>query len=1044
MFPHCQEGFFSHTFFCVNPTKILLSLSFRLVFSLFHSFLCFDLAEGGGKEVEVIKEIILETNPLLEAFGNAKTLRNNNSSRFGKYFEIQFTRSGQPMGGVITNYLLEKSRVVGQIQGERNFHIFYQLVTGASQEEREAFQLYGAENYYYLAQSGCDTVPGIDDVKEFADTRRAMEVCGVSPEYQYYILRTLAAILWLGNVTFSEDGNGKAQIQDMSLVEFTASLLDVEPFMLKAALTERIMQTTRGGRVSSTYNVPLNYDQACNARDAMAKATYSRMFDYLVGQINSVLNKGRSDNHIGVLDIFGFEIFDRNGFEQLCINYVNEKLQQIFIELTLKSEQEEYDNEGIAWTPIEYFNNKVVCSLLEDKRPPGVFAIMNDVAATSHSEFDDGKLLGKLHQIIQHQHYVVENEGFAIKHYAGTVSYAIEGMSERNVDTLFRDAIDLMQSSSNAFVSGLYPEKQSLDNRKRPTTSSTKIIKSAAELVKTLMACQPHYIRCLKPNEKKKAKDWNNDRCRHQIQYLGLLENVRVRRAGWCYRSVFEKFLRRYCVCTDGFHYYGEPQYQGDAMSTCVALLQQLNIDTAEYQAGRTKMFLRHPETLFALEELRERYYHKMASRIQRCYRSWKARKYFLELRAKSQDLFTGRKERTRMSLIRSFAGDYLNVRADFLLQAAIGEAAVDEGILFADNAYTVVHKTLRGQIRQPRKALINKSKLFIVGLKKVKGVVSEVLERTVSLSKIQSVSLSPYQDGWVVLHVPSEYDVVLELATKTELVSTIVDVNGNVPLTFVDQIVYTRKKQGKVGTLSFVVDDINGDDVGIFKKGTITVATGMPADSQLKKKGNQQIGAASNAFSNGKNMSSFSKQRNMMQSSNYNADNDTGFGGGGFGGGSSSGGFGQQPSQPKFGGGGGGGFGQQQPKFGGGGGGGGFGQPKSTPSFGGGGGGFGQQQTTTPSFGGGGGGGGFGQPKTTPSFGGPKSFGGPPPPVPQRKAQVPQVEALYEYQATSAEEISFNVGDVFELNNKDDGGWWEGTKDGKKGYFPGNYVKEL
>jgi myosin-1 len=320
---------------------------------------------GGGPNVQRVKAVILESNPLLEAFGNAKTVRNNNSSRFGKYFEIQFSRGGQPDGGKISNFLLEKSRVVGQGDGERCFHVFYQLISGADADMKETLGIANVDYYWYLNQSGTYTVDGTDDKKEFAETLHAMDVMDITPDTQTDILNIVAGILHIGNISFTEEGN-YAVPEDDGFLQFPAFLLGVEADSLRDKLTGRVVESKWGSK-SEIIQMKLNVEQATYTRDALSKSLYARLFDWLVQTVNKAMQKDKEELTVGVLDIYGFEIFMKNGFEQFCINFVNEKLQQIFIELTLKAEQEEYVQEGIKWVPIDYFNNKIVCELIESK-----------------------------------------------------------------------------------------------------------------------------------------------------------------------------------------------------------------------------------------------------------------------------------------------------------------------------------------------------------------------------------------------------------------------------------------------------------------------------------------------------------------------------------------------------------------------------------------------------------------------------------------------------------------------------------------------------
>ena len=656
---------------------------------------------GTNSSIQETKDMVLATNPLLESFGNAKTLRNNNSSRFGKYLELQFNSQGEPVGATITNYLLEKSRVVGQIVNERNFHIFYQFSKAASQNHRgityvlntgykltlstEIFGIQQPQSYVYTSRSKCYDVEGIDDAADFKDTLNAMKVIKLQQAEQDDIFRMLAAILWLGNVSFVEDKDGNAAISDQSVVDFVAYLLEVESAHVNKALTIRIVETSRGGRRGSVYEVPLNIAQATAVRDALSKAIYFNLFDWIVQRVNvSLQARGSIANSVGILDIYGFEIFEKNSFEQLCINYVNEKLQQIFIQLTLKTEQEEYAREQIQWTPINYFDNKIVCELIEEKRPPGVFAALNDACATAHADptAADGTFVQRLNALSSNPHFQPRQGQFVIKHYAGDVSYAIEGMTDKNKDQLLKDILNLAGASTNKFVHVLFPHEVNQDDKRRPPTAGDKIKASANELVATLTKASPSYIRTIKPNENKSATEYNNGNVLHQIKYLGLQENVRIRRAGFAYRQTFDKFVERFYLLSPKTSYAGDYTWTGDALSGTKQILKDTSIPKEEYQMGVTKAFIKTPETLFALETMRDRYWHNMAIRIQRAWRNylryraecatriqrfWRKQtggREFIELRDYGHTVLKGRKERRRFSIIgsRRFLGDYLGV----------------------------------------------------------------------------------------------------------------------------------------------------------------------------------------------------------------------------------------------------------------------------------------------------------------------------------------------------------------------------------------------
>uniref|UniRef100_A0A8C6XZQ4 Myosin IEb n=1 Tax=Naja naja TaxID=35670 RepID=A0A8C6XZQ4_NAJNA len=701
-----------------------------------------------GPSVQHVKDIILKSNPLLEAFGNAKTVRNNNSSRFGKYFEIQFSRGGEPDGGKIYNFLLEKSRVVSQNSGERNFHIYYQLLEGASPEQRENLGITSPDYYYYLNQSAAYKVDDMNDRQEFQETLTAMEVIGLSEEEQALVLQIVAGILHLGNITFQESGN-YAVVESEDFLAFPSYLLAIDQQRLREKLTSRKMDSKWGGR-QEVIDVTLNVEQANFSRDALSKVLYARLFDFLVDAVNKAMEKQHQEYNIGVLDIYGFEIFQKNGFEQFCINFVNEKLQQIFIELTLKAEQEEYVQEGIRWSPIDYFNNKVVCDLIENKvNPPGLMSILDDVCATMHAKGEgaDHTLLQKLQSALgTHPHFNSWNKGFIIHHYAGKVSYEVEGFCERNRDVLFPDLVELMQS------------KPPHEKKGRPTTAGSKIKKQANSLVSTLMKCSPHYIRCIKPNETKKSRDWEESRVKHQVEYLGLQENIRVRRAGYAYRRVFQKFLQRYAILTPETW----PCWRGDERQGVVHLMKSVNMDPDQFQLGRTKVFIKAPESLFLLEEMRERRYDGFARVIQKAWRKHVAVRRNMQMREEAS-----------------------NLRVDFA-----------DTITKYDRRFKTVKRDL----------ILTPKFLYLIGREKVKqgpekGAIKEVLKRQLEVERIQSVSLSMLQDDFLILH-ESQYDTVLESVFKTELLSLLFKRYGErtqkqLPIKFSNQLEFKVKKDG-------------------------------------------------------------------------------------------------------------------------------------------------------------------------------------------------------------------------------------------------------
>ena len=640
----------------------------------------------------------------------------------------------------------------------------------------------------------------MDDKADFQDTLNAMKVIGIPESEQDDVFRMLAAILWLGNVTFAEDDQGNAAIADQSVIDFVAYLLEVDSADIHRALTIRIVETSRGGRRGSVYDVPLNPTQATAVRDAFSKAIYNNLFDWIVQRVNQSLQaRGSVAHSIGILDIYGFEIFERNSFEQLCINYVNEKLQQIFIQLTLKTEQDEYAREQIQWTPIKYFDNKVVCDLIEEKRPPGVLAALNDACATAHADPSaaDGQFAQKLNVLSSSRHFQPRQGQFVIKHYAGDVSYAIDGMTDKNKDQLLKDILNLCSQSSNDFVHSLFPHEVDQDNKRRPPTAGDKIKVSANDLVGTLMKCSPSYIRTIKPNDNKSPTEYNTGNVMHQIKYLGLQENVRIRRAGFAYRQTFEKFVERFFLLSPRTCYAGDYTWTGDALSGTKQILKDTSIPKEEYQMGVTKAFIKTPETLFALEHMRDRYWHNMAVRIQRAWRNylryrvecatriqrfWRkitGSSEFIQLRDEGHKTLQGQKERRRFSLLgsRRFMGDYLGIGN----RGGPGEVtresinlASNEPVLFSSRCELLVSKLGRSSKPEPRMLILTPKSIYLVKNAMVKGQLITSAERTIPIGAVKFVSISKLKDGWMAIGAssPQEPDPLVNCVFKTEFLT--------------------------------------------------------------------------------------------------------------------------------------------------------------------------------------------------------------------------------------------------------------------------------
>uniref|UniRef100_W5MA88 Myosin IB n=1 Tax=Lepisosteus oculatus TaxID=7918 RepID=W5MA88_LEPOC len=538
---------------------------------------------GKGQEVNKVKEQLLQSNPVLEVF--RKTAWSDTSVQPGKYMDIEFDFKGDPLGGVISNYLLEKSRVVKQPRGERNFHIFYQLLSGASEDTLKRLKLERDFSKYNYLSLDSSAVNGLDDAANFRTVRNAMQIVGFMEDEVQSVLELVAAVLKLGNIEFKPEsrvnGLDESRVKDKNELKEMCELLGIEQGVLERAFSFRTVEAKQE-KVSTTLNVA----QAYYARDALAKNLYSRLFTWLVNRINESIKAQTKTRKkvMGVLDIYGFEIFEDNSFEQFIINYCNEKLQQIFIELTLREEQEEYIREGIEWTHIEYFNNAIICDLIENNTN-GILAMLDEECLRPGTVTDD-TFLDKLNTVCaEHQHFesrlsksskflndhTLPHSCFRIQHYAGKVLYHVEGFVDKNNDLLYRDLSQAMWKANHSLIKTLFPDGNPAKiNLKRPPTAGFQFRASVGTLMKNLQSKNPNYIRCIKPNDKKAAHIFTESLVCHQVRYLGLMENVRVRRAGYAFRQAYEPCLERYkMLCKQTW-----PHWRGPARN-CVAVLMR-------------------------------------------------------------------------------------------------------------------------------------------------------------------------------------------------------------------------------------------------------------------------------------------------------------------------------------------------------------------------------------------------------------------------------------------------------------------------------------
>ncbi|XP_032645645.1 unconventional myosin-X [Chelonoidis abingdonii] len=540
------------------------------------------------EKTSCVEQAILESSPIMEAFGNAKTVYNNNSSRFGKFVQLNICQKGNIQGGRIVDYLLEKNRVVRQNPGERNYHIFYALLAGIEEEEKDAFYLSVPEHYHYLNQSGCVADKTINDKDSFKEVTTAMEVMQFSKEEVREVLRLLAGILHLGNIEFITAGG--AQVSFKTALGRSAELLGLDSTQLTEALTQRSM-ILRGEEILT----PLSVQQAVDSRDSMAMALYSQCFAWVIKKINSRIRGKEDFKSIGILDIFGFENFEVNHFEQFNINYANEKLQEYFNKHIFSLEQLEYSREGLVWKDIDWTDNGECLDLIEKKL--GLLALINE---ESHfPQATDCTLLEKLHsQHANNSFYVkprVAVHNFGVKHYAGEVQYDVRGILEKNRDTFRDDLLNLLRESRLDFIYDLFEHVSSRNNqdtlkcgsKHRKPTVSLQFKDSLHSLMATLSSSNPFFVRCIKPNTKKMPDQFDQAVVLNQLHYSGMLETVRIRRAGFPVRRQFQDFYKRYKVLMRNL------TVPDDLKGKCAVLLRWYDSTSTEWQLGKNKVFLR-------------------------------------------------------------------------------------------------------------------------------------------------------------------------------------------------------------------------------------------------------------------------------------------------------------------------------------------------------------------------------------------------------------------------------------------------------------------
>ena len=616
-------------------------------------------AGGGAKQTQ---KQILDSNPILEAFGNAKTLRNNNSSRFGKYMALQYDSGDQILGGVITKYLLEKSRCVYQAKGERNYHIFYQLCAGAGSltaGQQSTLQLKPASQFHFLNQGGPDalTISGVDDQADWAEVVKALATIGVTGGELDELLKVLAAVMHLGEVAFEDGGDATANAEVSGGAEgglaTVAGLMGVDPAKMSLALLNRTMKTGaggRGGRSGSVFKIPLKKAQAEQGVLALAKEMYNRLFTWMVARINCAIDRSAEcARRIGVLDIFGFEVFGVNSLEQLLINYCNEKLHQQFLGYYFKLEMQQYADEGVSTEKIKFQDNAKVLSCLEKRG--GVFSLLEDEC--NFPKGSDKSYVYKMHNALgsepAYKKPKLAIENFVVAHFAGDVTYSSEGFMDKNRDRLEDDIELLLAEDSRAeLLKDLWIEGMPNDLRPgadtgleggagrkkgKATTVATRFKQQLDSLVGTLNVTDPWYIRCVKPNERKAAQDFDGRMTLAQLRYSGMLDSIKIRQAGYAVRFHFTEFASRYGIIVAA----AKAMKPGTELQQ-VKLIAKYYVDHSElengdFAVGKSKIFFKEQESLLYLNRLLDEFLGMFAVRIQSRYRGFRKRKLFKSMR---------------------------------------------------------------------------------------------------------------------------------------------------------------------------------------------------------------------------------------------------------------------------------------------------------------------------------------------------------------------------------------------------------------------------
>ncbi|XP_029675375.1 myosin heavy chain, muscle isoform X10 [Formica exsecta] len=718
--------------------------------------------EESDKKKGSLEDQVVQTNPVLEAFGNAKTVRNDNSSRFGKFIRIHFGPSGKLAGADIETYLLEKARVISQQSLERSYHIFYQMMSGSVKGLKEMCLLTNNIHDYHFVSQGKTTIPGLDDGEELLVTDQAFDVLGFTQEEKDNIYKITAAVMHMGGMKFKQRGREEqAEADGTEEGERVAKLLgcdcaDLYKNLLKPRIKVGNEFVTQGR----------NKDQVAYSVGAMSKAMFDRLFKWLVKKCNETLDTKQKRQHfIGVLDIAGFEIFDFNSFEQLCINFTNEKLQQFFNHHMFILEQEEYKREGIEWTFIDFgMDLQQTIDLIE--KPMGILSILEEESMfpkATDKTFEEklnNNHLGKSPNFLKPKPPKPGQQAahFAIGHYAGNVPYNITGWLEKNKDPLNDTVVDQFKKSTNKLLIEIFADHpgQSGDaggggggkgGRGKKgggfSTVSSSYREQLNNLMTTLRATQPHFVRCIIPNELKQPGVIDSHLVMHQLTCNGVLEGIRICRKGFPNRMVYPDFKLRYKIlCANAVQEPCDPQ------KATQIILETINLESDQYRMGHTKVFFR-AGVLGQMEELRDERLGKIVSWMQAYIRGYLSRKDYKKLQEQRLALQVVQRNLRKYLQLRTWPWWKLWQKIKPLLNVSRIEdemAALEEKAKKAQEAFEKEEK-LRKELEEQNAKLLTEKTNLLRQLEGEKGSLSDFQEKSLKLAAQKADLESQLQD---------------------------------------------------------------------------------------------------------------------------------------------------------------------------------------------------------------------------------------------------------------------------------------------------------